>query len=755
MSRLFFRRFIFSGILFASIWGFGTPVWPLATGEYQIVEKENLKGLANIKGELLIPTAYDDLGWSNRQDEPVRNVIGYKKHDLWGLLNLSNERVADPIYQELYPYSNDLLVGSKKLPYNKEIVFGILDLKGKTEVEFRYSHIEVHHNRLIASIDRNGRRRKGLIDEKERVLIPFEYNEIDPVTEGLYAVKNANDHWALMDEDGHTLIDFSLDSLLECNSDFTGLYASGKVGWLDKKSHHFILPQYKSIQVSDDGAITAVPFSKWLLLDVHNSTLDTFLVDAIKPLSNNIYRIKIGEAEALIDYEKNNLTGFKNFRILDVFHEQALFRKDGRYGVLNFDGTIKLAADYDSIIFMEEFYLVKGILFGQPGWSLLNRHGERLTKDIFDEISYLGGRFFRVRKGGYWGVVNGLGEEIIITKYDTVESYNNGRFKVVLLGEDGILDINGEWVVMPQKKEIDVVEPIRYLVRSPYGSYVYYYPKTIDFKGEYFLYWKGNGFLEVRADHKCGWVSEQGKRVIEPIYDEISPLHEDSIYFARDGKRFSFITKGGIELSRLDGRFEEIRPMSEFFIGVKIDGAWGFVDPNGDLRVANRYEDVGPYKEGRAPIMIRGKWGFIDKRETIKVQPKYDSVFAFQSGLSIVVKSGLYGLVDKEGNVELSPEYDNIIPLENGGYVIVRDGKKGLANQHGRSLFWPRFDEVYDLDNGSVIVERNQHFGLMGLDGSSPIPMIYNTLIYDPYRQLYLAELPVEPFKAMSGRQPR
>ena len=42
-------------------------------------------------------------------------------------------------------------------------------------------------------------------------------------------------------------------------------------------------------------------------------------------------------------------------------------------------------------------------------------------------------------------------------------------------------------------------------------------------------------------------------------------------------------------------------------------------------------------------------------------------------------------------------------------------------------------------------MERDGKFGLMAADGLSPIPMIYTQLVYDHYRDLYLAEMPNEP----------
>jgi len=280
---------------------------------------------------------------------------------------------------------------------------------------------------------------------------------------------------------------------------------------------------------------------------------------------------------------------------------------------------------------------------------------------------------------------------------------------------------------------------MRYLIRSPYGSFVAYYPDTKDFTAEYFLYKHGNRYLEKTLDFKYGLLDEDGKRVIRPEYIEISALQEDSIYFARSEKGYSFITKSGKIMNKDDKRFEEINKMTEEFIGVKIDGRWGFVDINGKLRVSNQYENVGFYNEGLAPIKVLGRWGYINKREDLIVQPAYDTVFQFTGGLCRVQKKGKYGLINAQGKQTIECIYDELIRLKAGGYLTKKDDKYGLVSDKGQLLILPRFDKVIDLNNGFVIASRKGKYGLLSNDGIDIIPIIYDELRYNPFNDVYLA----------------
>lgn len=715
-----------------------SPAIYLSGSEYTIIEREHKKGLVDKHGDIVIPVEYDDLGWSDHHQQLLGNVIGYKRNGLWGLINLKNERLSTPSYIDLVPFDDHLIIGAKKRLYNKEIVYGLINTKGKIQLEFKYSLLRKSGDRLMATFQVLNTYKTGLIDENAKVYIPLAFREIEPLSHDVYAVTDNEGKIAIVTKMGNHISGFEMDSVKALNGRYELVYQDGKTGVLDKSTQKLIPPAYKHIEVDQQGNVRGLKFREWIVTDSANHILNAFQYDRVKPVGKALYKVSIGGAEALIDEDDKNLTGFRKIEIGKVFGDVALFCKDHHYGVLSLTGNILVKSSYDTILVLDDFFLAKSTIERSNGWILFNRNGKKLTSKTYLDMKPIGGRFFAVRSGRYWGAINGLGKEILICKYDHIDRYLNGRFKVNLLGEDGVINLSEEWDVIPMKKEIELLDGIRYLVRSQYGSYVAYYPKTVIFSAEYFLYPQNELYLEKTVDEKIGLLDAKGHRIIKPFYDEISPLQEDSLYITREGINYSFITKHGKVLDRLDRRYEEVRGMSDYYIGVKIDGQWGFVDIRGNLRIANRYDDIGPFHEGMAPIKLRGKWGFIDKLEFLKVQPLYDTVYAFQDGLARVQYKGQFGMVTKRGKVVLDYEYDNIYYLEAGGYISEKNDKKGLINSSGKVLIWPKFDKVVNLDNRYVIVVRKGRYGLMSVDGLSPIPTLYDKIVYDPWKNQYL-----------------
>ena len=705
--------------------------------EYSIIEKDHKKGLVNKRGRVLIPPEYEDLGWTNGGAQLLENVIGFKKNGLWGVLNTKNERVTEPIYTSLTKFNENWIVASKKLPYNSNIVYGVINARGNAEVAFQYHKLIVHNNQLIASINKGDHYLYGVLDDRAKPVFPMKYDRIEVITDRMYEI-SLNDAVAVFHEDGRDLTGFSLDSVQLVKENFVFTFRNGKTGIITNDGANVVPPMYKSIIVNE-GSLKAEKFREWMMFDHDKNLLSSYSYDQIIPKGDEIYMVSVGEAEALIHQSDSLLTPFSNFQILNQYKDWISVKREDKSGVMHMDGKMFLEPVYDSIRIEHGMFLAKYKKDGKRGWNLINGKGRIITDQVYDQISWLGDSYFMAERDDFWGIVNSLGKEVIFCKYDSILQYTQGKLLVEFLGEDGILNLNGEWEILPQKKDIEIVDPMRYLIRSPFGSYVAYYPETRDFAAEYFLYKHGDRYLEKTLDLKCGLLDENGKRVIKPEYDVISKLQEDSIYYAKSEKGYSFITKSGKIMNSDDERFEEVRDMSELFIGVKIDGRWGFVDINGKLRIANQYDNIGPYNEGLAPIKILNRWGYIDKREDIVVQPAYDTVYHFRGGLCEVVKKGKYGLIDAGGKITLDCEYDNLHRLKTGGYLSKKDTKYGLVSKEGRLLILPRFEYVEDLNNGFVIASRKGKYGLMSSDGVSIIPMIYDELKYDRCNDVYLA----------------
>jgi len=715
----------------------------LAGEQYTIVEKDQKKGLINEDGNVVIPAEYENIGWSQGSDLVVNDLTGYQQSGKWGLLNIKNEKISDPVYEELFPANEQVIIRAQSFYGADSRKYGLINYKGKPVTGLIYDLLIPTQGKIVAGLRNRNVIKYGVLSEDGEVEVPIRYLSVKAINKYLFAVTENLYDYFLVDEVGDPVRTEPYDSVSATYYGYSTIYQNGMVGLINSSGSVVVEPTYKSIKVDTKGDINALPFSRWKLLDAQNRLRAEYKFDEVLPFEKGVYKAKIGTAEGLININGQFISGIAPIHMTDLQDSLIAYRKNTKYGVMSLAGNTVIPPICDSVYLDLPAVMLQTREGGQTSWFLANVFGKKLSDDYYDKIVPLNDKLYKVKSGKFWGLINRNGQTVLQCKYDRIHEAFEGRIKVDFYGENGVLDASGKWVILPQKEQIDLLPGDRYLVRSPYGSEVKSFDGGTVFTTKYFLYPHGDLFLEKNLDLKYGLVSSKGHHLTTSIYDSISHLQQDSLYFAFKDGATTFVTKGGKILNRLDDRFQEVKSMSDDFIGVKIDGKYGYVDPNGDLRIANQYENVGHFKNGIGSVKVIGNWGFVNKIEQFVIQPRYDTTFNFENHLCIVVDEDKYGLVRDDGDIVIKPEFDHLERLPSGAFISELNGKKGLINKNGKSLILPRFETIQNLNNGWVIVSRKDQYGLMSVSGLSVIPMMYDSLIHDPFNDLYLVkELP-------------
>src|SRR5690606_86177 len=230
-----------------------------------------------------------------------------------------------------------------------------------------------------------------------------------------------------------------------------------------------------------------------------------------------------------------------------------------------------------------------------------------------------------------WGFYNYEGNKVIPNQYDHVEPFIEGRAIARYLESDGVINRNGKWLIMPRKDKLTHIQNENYLFHSKDERGIINATLGEVFQTKHELIPLNHGFLEKTKEGKVSLISPEGYKLLLTEYDHISTLQNDTVYFFSKDNHWGIITKHGNIKLNLKNPIQEMYPMGDIFIGVKIDNKYGFVDINGDLRIANQYEAIGDFSEDMAAVKLRGKWGFVDRIERLQVQPLYDDVFSFKN----------------------------------------------------------------------------------------------------------------------------
>ena len=671
---------------------------------YNIFEENGKIGLKDTDGHVLIPPAYDALGWSEGPFSVVDQVTGYKSAGRWGIIDLTNHAVTEAEFTGLLPAEGNLIIAYKRSAGSSRYLAGCLDTSGQEVIPFQYDGLTINSLRGIVYVRSGNQYKYGLIDLHNRPVIPIEYRQIQFLGSQRYAVENHTGQFALFNESGKSLTGFIFDDISRFRNKYAVVYQQQYQGIIDQNGLLRINPSFTAIELEDDGSARGRREHQWTILDASNKTLREIHFDSIISLEDNLFGIRKGSGYALVNDQFTALCPEKFSSIGTFTNHRAIISRNGRYGMIGSDGRMLIGREYLSL--RQEADVVIARLPADQ-WVLLDPQGNRLSVKSYGRIEPYTGKYFVVKNQQYYGVMNTGGTEIISCVYDSILQYAYGKMVVQFHGEFGIIDLQGNWLVAPSPHRQLLIAADRFIqqrgstryLKSLDGIVIYFTENPVTVSGD---------FLEETTSSGGVWKIDLDGRIVSR---QLPPAEA----------------------------FEAIFSETEGLRGIKKDGRFGFVDNLGRLRIANRYEGIRPFREGLAAIKILGKWGFLNHDEKLVIQPVHDEVSSFDNGMAIAMQKGLYGLIDKKGDVILPIRYESISLLPSGRFELQNGNLKGLADTDGRQIFAPKFAAITDLNNGYVIVGREGKYGLASVRGLSTIPMIYDHILYDKYGDRYLA----------------
>jgi hypothetical protein len=264
-------------------------------------------------------------------------------------------------------------------------------------------------------------------------------------------------------------------------------------------------------------------------------------------------------------------------------------------------------------------------------------YGYRISKYAYVSPFYEGlAKVFHSDKDK-WGFIDETGKEVVPPKYDVVGDFSEGFAIVELNGKYGFVDMKGKEVV-----------PLKY-----------------DNVGDF-----SEGFAGVRLGDKRGKVDKNGKEywdmtrdysttgetisttgetIIPPKYDYVGRVFFDGLAWIRLGDKWGFINEQGKVV--VPPVYDEVRVFDFGFAQVKLNGKWGVVDQQGKVVIPPKYDYASNlFPNGLALVGLGGKLGFVDQQGNEVIPLKYDYCDFFSDDLTQVKLGDKKGFVDKQGN---------------------------------------------------------------------------------------------------------
>lgn len=446
-----------------------------------------------------------------------------------------------------------------------------------------------------------------------------------------------------------------------------------------------LFSNYKNVQaISIYTNVNSTPYEKSILTYKENGKYGLINLEGkqiTKPVYDEISSINYKEGTFLV--KQNELEGIINMKgkvIIKCEYEsvtsdnyysengnnkQAGFivskkTEDGyRYGYANYRGTIILNPIYTQLERVTEIANEKGVYFiafknGQAG--LLKNNKEILNYE-YEDIQYnVLGSIFVTKRNGKYGAVNQEGTTVIYPEYDNV--YTGGMYLNALKDKDiFIFDLNGNKIETNEVSKTKTENANYYITIDKNNKY-----KVVDSKDNiiidkdytYIEYLPGDYFI-VERDSKSGIIDSNGKSVIELKYDSISRINETDILQMEKDRNIALYNLNMKEIVSMDNAIVKEVKDEKAYILLYSDTDFKYLDKEGNILTSqNLFENNTLFAKN-----INGKWGFVDKDGNLKVQNDYELVTDFNKyGFAGIKKDGKWGSINQNGEIVQKPTYD-------------------------------------------------------------------------------------------------
>ena len=368
-------------------------------------------------------------------------------------------------------------------------------------------------------------------------------------------------------------------------------YDNEKMGIIDHNGNIIIDAQYDNIVIPNPEKDVFICYVDNEPNQVLNSNGEEIFSEY-----DNIEPIKLKNIVSILCYEKNSL----------------IYEKDGKYGLIDFEGKEITKNIYDTI---ENLQSTEGkFLVSQNGkYGVININGVNLvdveydrvlSDEYYEDVNYAKSGFIisNTTKDGYrYGYINYKGKKILDVEYNEIIRIDNSEEELLIVSQNGQYGLykNNKEIVEPQYQSIIYEDGILIIQKNQnYGVMNLEGEIIIDTK--YSSIEKNGIYLYARNSEESAVYDISGNKTDisfnKTVYDVentdyriVTVLNNEKIYYGIENKEGTSLVN--TSYSYIEYLFKD------YFIAKNDDGKLGVINANGREIINLEYELVQKIKD--------------------------------------------------------------------------------------------------------------------------------------------------------------
>ena len=437
-----------------------------------------------------------------------------------------------------------------------------------------------------------------------------------------------------------------------------------KTGGITSKTYFAAFKDNKWGVIDENGDVIIEPSYEEMMIIPNNKT-DIFLCTYDVNYNTGEYSTKaLNSKNQEIFTEYNKVEAINNHDENDtLWYEDNVLKvqKDGKWGVINYDGKVLLNTEYDSIESVQG--IKNALLIEKEGkYGVADNEGKIILDPIYTGVTNLGkdnrSGYIVKNDEGLYGIVDASKNVILENKYEEIEKvYGNDLYVVSQNGKQKIVNKDGQDVLTEGFDQITNIlktkdSGVIYTSNGKYGIMTLTGEIKIEAQYDNLVEAKANVFIATK-DNKRGIIDIDNQEKLPFDYNTITYNEIGDIYVAEDENYNSQVMNNQFEVKQT-GILIEINTDSGYFVLRqndeykyynfkfeeknkkdiltshtlyldKKDNQYGYIDKNGNVVVEYMYDDATEQNEyGFAAVKKDGKWGAINNKGEVVQEPTYN-----------------------------------------------------------------------------------------------------------------------------------
>lgn len=615
-----------------------------------------------------------------------------KQKKLWGYANLFSQWVIEPTYTKVTPFVEDKAVVQKGLSY------GVIACDGQVIVPNIFQNMTSYRAGKIWAVKN---KLWGVLDDKGKVLLDFQYTEINPIVHTSLTWIKKNEVWGLFDEEKGRLLcqpQFVMATVMSPNATLV------KVGELFGVVNHvncnfLIAPEITKVKKIAKNIIVFKQKGKWGLFNEYG-----------------ILRLNPDFDSLFMKYPET-VVGIKN----------------GKYGLYDLSGKETITPVYDSFGSLSDglFTIIQNEDYGYA-----TRQGKIIIKPEYQWGSEFDFKLAIVAKNNFWGVIDYTNKVKLPIQYTYIQRNKTGQFAIK--EKDNLYYIYSENLSKSTLKGFDTVyindnSKLTRVRQSGKISFVNTTNGTSSFalqfdNAEAFY----NSFCKVSTSKVWGVIDTKGNKIIDTKYDSVLNTHWEnkSLWVTWLGAKCGIIDTTGKQV--FANEYDSICYVGNGIIKLKKNKLWGITKSN-DLHITDfiySYMSVASsivmLPEWPSIVGINQKKGLIDESGTIIYPLTCDSIYYIGFKLYAAQKNNNSKIINDKGEIVSKNSYSMIKPIVNQWIPVHKGSKWGILNVNGIEIIKPQYQEIIIGTANFCFVKADQHWGIINKSGKIVSPFEYD-----------------------------